>query len=203
LQQYYTCTAPPEAMFMQNMRVVVDTGRDNAGSHVAVISGGGCGHEPAHAAYVGGGMLAAAVCGDVFASPSPDLIVAAIRSVTGAAGCLLVVTNYTGDCLNFGLAEEVAKAEGLLVEHTVVADDCGVPAMGIAGCRGIAGTVLVAKVRLCHARPSLFVCASVATVFFGSLLLDTISRSTVHRNTASAHSFQWPPFSWYMRCFDV
>src|SRR6516162_9562672 len=79
---------------------------------VAVISGGGSGHEPAHAGYVARGMLSAAVAGDVFTSPSPDAVLAAIRAVTGTPGALLIVKNYTGDRLNFGLAAEMARAEG-------------------------------------------------------------------------------------------
>lgn len=75
---------------------------------VAVISGGGSGHEPAHAGYVGRGMLSAAVAGDVFTSPSPDAVLAAIRAAAGPRGALLVVKNYTGDRLNFGLAAELA-----------------------------------------------------------------------------------------------
>jgi triose/dihydroxyacetone kinase / FAD-AMP lyase (cyclizing) len=73
-------------------------------SRVAVISGGGSGHEPAHAGFVGPAMLTAAVCGDVFASPSVDAVLAGILAVTGDAGCVLIVKNYTGDRLNFGLA---------------------------------------------------------------------------------------------------
>src|SRR4051812_15993236 len=90
---------------------------------VALISGGGSGHEPAHAGYVGQGMLSAAVLGDVFTSPSPDAVLAAIRAVAGPPGCLLIVKNYTGDRLNFGLAAEMARAEGIPVEVAVVADD--------------------------------------------------------------------------------
>ena len=85
-----------------HIRVVLRSDFDR--SKVAVISGGGSGHEPAHAGFVGEGMLTAAVCGDVFASPSVDAVLAAILAVTGPAGCLLVVKNYTGDRLNFGLA---------------------------------------------------------------------------------------------------
>jgi dihydroxyacetone kinase len=73
------------------------------------VSGGGSGHEPAFAGYVGKGFLSAAVCGDVFASPSVDAVLAGIRTATGPAGCLLVIMNYTGDRLNFGLAAERAK----------------------------------------------------------------------------------------------
>ena len=82
-------------------------------SRVALISGGGSGHEPAHAGFVGKGMLTAAVCGEVFASPSVDAVLAGILAVTGKAGCLLIVKNYTGDRLNFGLAAERARAFGL------------------------------------------------------------------------------------------
>ncbi|MEG9529733.1 MAG: dihydroxyacetone kinase subunit DhaK, partial [Hyphomicrobiales bacterium] len=79
---------------------------------VAVVSGGGSGHEPAHAGFVGPGLLSAAVCGDVFASPSVDAVLAGILAVTGPAGCLLVIKNYAGDRLNFGLAAERARALG-------------------------------------------------------------------------------------------
>ncbi|CAN6303760.1 unnamed protein product [Urochloa humidicola] len=114
---------------------------------VAVISGGGSGHEPAHAGFVGPGMLTAAVSGDVFASPPVDSILAAIRAVTGPMGCLLIVKNYTGDRLNFGLAAEQAKSEGYKMEMVIVGDDCALPPpRGIAGRRGLAGTILVHKV---------------------------------------------------------
>ena len=110
---------------------------------VALISGGGSGHEPAHAGYVGPGMLTAAVAGDVFTSPSTDAVLAAIRAVAGPPGALLIVKNYTGDRLNFGLAAELAKAEGIPVEMVVVDDDVALAASGShAGRRGIAGTVL-------------------------------------------------------------
>ncbi|CAJ1952171.1 unnamed protein product [Sphenostylis stenocarpa] len=114
---------------------------------VAVISGGGSGHEPAHAGFVGEGMLTAAVCGDIFSSPPVDSILAGIRAVTGSKGCLLIVKNYTGDRLNFGLAAELAKSEGYKVETVIVGDDCALPPpRGIAGRRGLAGTILVHKV---------------------------------------------------------
>ena len=85
-----------------HIKVVCRT--DLPSSKVAIISGGGSGHEPSHAGFVGKGMLTAAVCGEVFASPSFDAVLAAILTVTGKAGCLLIVPNYTGDRLNFGLA---------------------------------------------------------------------------------------------------
>lgn len=114
---------------------------------VALISGGGAGHEPAHAGYVGTGMLSAAVSGDVFASPPTDAVLAAIRAVAGPAGVLLIVKNYTGDRLNFGMAAELARAEGIPVEMVIVGDDVALSADGEhAGRRGIAGTVLVHKI---------------------------------------------------------
>ncbi|HDC4803167.1 TPA: dihydroxyacetone kinase subunit DhaK [Enterobacter kobei] len=113
-------------------------------SRVAVISGGGSGHEPAHAGFVGKGMLTAAVCGDLFASPSVDAVLNAIVAVTGDRGCLLIIKNYTGDRLNFGLAAEKAKRYGLKVEMVIVADDIALPDNKQP--RGIAGTALVHKI---------------------------------------------------------
>jgi dihydroxyacetone kinase len=120
---------------------------DAAERPVAVISGGGSGHEPAHAGYVGKGMLSAAVAGDVFTSPSPDAVLAALRATAGPRGALLVVKNYTGDRLNFGLAAEMARSEGIPVETVVVADDAALAgSTAHAGRRGLAGTILVHKV---------------------------------------------------------
>lgn len=125
---------------------------------VAIVSGGGAGHEPSHAGFVGPGMLTAAVSGDVFASPSAEAVLAAIRRVAypggdaqrragDSPGVLLIVKNYTGDRINFGIALQQARSEGIPVEMVVVADDCALPrSKGITGRRGIAGTVLVHKV---------------------------------------------------------
>lgn len=123
-------------------RVVVRADWDK--SNVAIISGGGSGHEPAHAGLVGPGLLTAAVCGEVYASPSVDAVLSAILQVTGPKGCLLVIKNYTGDRLNFGLAAEKAKALGHKVEMVVVADDVAIA--DAPQPRGIAGTVFVHKV---------------------------------------------------------
>lgn len=114
-------------------------------STTAVISGGGSGHEPAHAGFVGHGMLDAAVCGPVFTSPSVEAVEAAIEAVGPDREVLLVVKNYTGDCLNFGLAAQNARARGRTVEQVVVADDVALADSAGAGRRGIAGTVLVHK----------------------------------------------------------
>src|SRR5438477_12135112 len=119
---------------------------DRTARPVAVISGGGSGHEPAHAGYVGRGMLSAAVAGDVFTSPSPNAVLAAIRATAGPAGALLIIKNYTGDRLNFGLAAELARSEGVPVEMVLVADDVALSAAAGGGRRGLAGTVLVHKV---------------------------------------------------------
>ncbi|MEQ9037671.1 MAG: dihydroxyacetone kinase subunit DhaK [Silicimonas sp.] len=125
-----------------HIRVVVRTDWDK--SKVALISGGGSGHEPSHAGFVGKGMLTAAVCGDVFASPSVDAVLAGILAVTGDVGCLLIVKNYTGDRLNFGLAAERARAFGLNVGMVVVDDDVALP--DLPQPRGVAGTLFVHKI---------------------------------------------------------
>lgn len=125
-----------------HIKVVVRTDWDRA--KVALVSGGGSGHEPSHAGFVGQGMLTAAVCGDVFASPSVDAVLAGILAVTGKAGCLLIVKNYTGDRLNFGLAAERARAFGLKVAMVIVDDDVALPDLPQA--RGVAGTLFVHKI---------------------------------------------------------
>ena len=125
-------------------RIRIVTRSDWQQDKVAIISGGGSGHEPAHAGFIGKGMLTAAVCGDVFASPSVDAVLNAIVHVTGEKGCLVIVKNYTGDRLNFGLACEKAKKMGLNVEMVIVADDISIPDNPKP--RGIAGTIFVHKV---------------------------------------------------------
>jgi dihydroxyacetone kinase len=125
-----------------DIKVILRAGWDKA--KVAVISGGGAGHEPSHAGFVGEGMLTAAVSGEIFASPSVDAVLTGIRAVTGTPGCLLVVKNYTGDRLNFGLAAEKARAEGFRVEMVIVGDDIALP--DIAQPRGVAGTLFVHKI---------------------------------------------------------
>lgn len=114
---------------------------------VAVISGGGSGHEPLHGGFVGPGMLAAACPGAVFTSPTPDVIAAAIDAVHGGAGVLLLVKNYTGDVLNFETAAELAQADGIDVRTVVIDDDVAVQdSTFTAGRRGVGGTVLVEKI---------------------------------------------------------
>jgi phosphoenolpyruvate---glycerone phosphotransferase subunit DhaK len=114
---------------------------------VGLVSGGGSGHEPAHAGYVGKGMLDAAVAGEVFTSPTPDQVLEAIKAVDGGAGVFLVIKNYTGDVLNFEMASELAEAEGIRVEHVIVNDDVAVEDSSFTtGRRGIAGTIFVHKI---------------------------------------------------------
>ncbi|MCX5579435.1 dihydroxyacetone kinase subunit DhaL [Kaistia terrae] len=141
--------ANPGLVLLEGERVVLraDIEAFKASGRVALISGGGSGHEPAHAGYIGEGLLTAAVCGDVFTSPSTDAVLAAIRAATGLAGALLIAKNYTGDRLNFGLAAEIARSEGFSVDMVVVADDVALAENSeTAGRRGIAGTVLVHKI---------------------------------------------------------
>jgi len=142
-----TVDLSPRLALLDGEDVVIRADLPAAASRkVAVISGGGSGHEPAHAGYVGRGMLTAAVAGDVFTSPSTDAVLAAILAASGPAGCLLVVKNYTGDRLNFGLAAELARQQGIPVEVVLVADDVSLrDLVGRDRRRGIAGTVLVHK----------------------------------------------------------
>jgi dihydroxyacetone kinase-like protein len=112
---------------------------------VGLVSGGGSGHEPMHGGFVGMGMLDAACCGEVFTSPVPDQIVAATRAVDGGAGVLHVVKNYTGDVMNFEMAGDLARAEGLEVQAVVVADDVANDGLTTAGRRGVGTTVLLEK----------------------------------------------------------
>ncbi|WP_409299793.1 dihydroxyacetone kinase subunit DhaK [Peribacillus sp. SCS-155] len=114
---------------------------------VGLVSGGGSGHEPSHAGYVGKGMLDGAVSGEVFTSPTPDQIFEAIKAVDGGKGVLLIIKNYTGDVMNFEMAAEMAEAEGIKVAKVVVNDDVAVEdSTYTTGRRGIAGTVLVHKI---------------------------------------------------------
>ncbi|XP_064515909.1 triokinase/FMN cyclase isoform X1 [Pseudopipra pipra] len=138
----------PGLRLLQGHRVILRSDLSAVRGRVALLSGGGSGHEPAHAGYVGKGMLTGVVAGAVFTSPSVGSVLAAVRVLAqaGAAGILLIVKNYTGDRLNFGLALERARSEGADVRMVVVGDDCAFAAPGKAGRRGICGTVLIHKV---------------------------------------------------------
>ena len=114
---------------------------------VALVSGGGSGHEPSHAGYVGYGMLDAAVAGEVFTSPTPDQILEAIKAVDSKKGVLLIIKNYSGDIMNFDMAAEMAEMEGIEVQKVVVNDDVAVEnSTYTTGRRGVAGTVFVHKI---------------------------------------------------------
>ncbi|MFH4935489.1 dihydroxyacetone kinase subunit DhaK [Staphylococcus cohnii] len=131
----------------KNVEVIADTvvvRKQKKEKGVAIVSGGGSGHEPAHAGYVAQGMLDAAVCGEVFTSPTPDKILSAIKAVDNGEGVLLVVKNYAGDVMNFEMAQEMAEMEDIQVETVVVKDDVAVS--DEAQRRGVAGTVFVHKI---------------------------------------------------------
>lgn len=114
---------------------------------VALVSGGGSGHEPAHAGFIGDGMLSAAVCGQVFTSPTPDQIFAAIQATNEGKGVLLIVKNYSGDVMNFEMAQDMADLEDISVGFVLVDDDIAVEdSTYTQGRRGVAGTVLVHKI---------------------------------------------------------
>jgi dihydroxyacetone kinase len=138
----------PGQALLQDENVVVRAGLPESDERpVAVLSGGGSGHEPAHAGYVGAGMLTAAIAGDVFTSPSVDAVLAGIRAAAGPRGAVLIVKNYTGDRLNFGLAAELATTEGIPTRVVIVADDVALrDTVSPQFRRGIAGTVLVHKI---------------------------------------------------------
>ncbi|HGD2066787.1 TPA: dihydroxyacetone kinase subunit DhaK [Streptococcus agalactiae] len=114
---------------------------------VALISGGGSGHEPSHAGFVGEGMLSAAVYGAVFTSPTPDQVLEAIKEADEGAGVFMVIKNYSGDIMNFEMAQDMAEMEGIDVASVVVDDDIAVEdSLYTQGKRGVAGTILVHKI---------------------------------------------------------
>ncbi|PGT84388.1 MULTISPECIES: dihydroxyacetone kinase subunit DhaK [Bacillaceae] len=137
---------PNKLKLIQDTTVLVRADAPVEGK-VGLVSGGGSGHEPSHAGYVGVGMLDAAVSGEVFTSPTPDQVFEAIKAVDSGSGVLLIIKNYTGDVMNFEMAAELAEAEGINVAKVVVNDDVAVEnSTYTTGRRGIAGTVLVHKI---------------------------------------------------------
>ncbi|AZC12721.1 dihydroxyacetone kinase subunit DhaK [Microbacterium sp. ABRD28] len=138
--------AHPELEVDHENRLVLRPTAGNEGQ-VALVSGGGSGHEPLHSGFVGPGMLAAACAGEIFTSPTPDQMLAAATKVNTGAGVLFIVKNYTGDVLNFEMAADLAKDEGIETASVLVADDVAVEdSTWTAGRRGIGGTVIVEKV---------------------------------------------------------
>lgn len=134
----------PKVIYESEGNVIV---RKDKTEKVGLVSGGGSGHEPAHAGYVGKGMLDAAVSGNVFASPSPDQVLKGIQLANSGKGVLLIIKNYAGDIMNFEIAEELAAMEDIEVDHVVVKDDVSVKDDDEStGRRGIAGTVFVHKI---------------------------------------------------------
>lgn len=137
--------AHPELKYTEGLEVI--SRRQKKQGKVGIVSGGGSGHEPAHAGYVGTGMLDAAVAGNMFSSPSPDRIIKGIEEANGGAGVLLVIKNYSGDIMNFEMAKDMAEMDDIQVEAVVVKDDVAVPDSTYStGRRGIAGTVFVHKI---------------------------------------------------------
>ncbi|GAA1962529.1 dihydroxyacetone kinase subunit DhaK [Microbacterium aquimaris] len=137
--------AHPDLTVDHTNRVVI-SGAPRDG-RVALISGGGSGHEPLHSGFVGAGMLDAACAGEVFTSPTPDQMLAAATQVDGGAGVLFIVKNYTGDVLNFEMAAELAGEQGIDTASVVVADDVAVQdSTFTAGRRGVGTTVFVEKI---------------------------------------------------------
>ena len=137
--------AHPELDFIEKYKVIKK--KEVNTDKVSLISGGGSGHEPAHAGFVGKGMLDAAVCGDVFASPSTIQVYNAILATQSKKGTLLIIKNYSGDCMNFDAAADMAQDDDITVEKVYVNDDVAVKdSLYTVGRRGVAGTVLVHKI---------------------------------------------------------
>jgi dihydroxyacetone kinase len=183
----------PGAMRLPGHKVMIRADSERVRElQVAVISGGGSGHEPAHAGYIGAGMLSASVLGAVFTSPDTDSIVAAIKAVAGKLGALLVVKNYTGDRLNFGLAAEIARSEGIPVEMIVVHDDVALSGSGsITGARGLAGTVFIHKIVGAAAADGLPL-AEVAAI--GRAAIDSLATMGVSLSAGTSPSVGKPSF---------
>ena len=136
---------PDKLVYTPKMEVI--SRKEKKTDKVAVISGGGAGHEPLHAGFVGKGMLDAAISGNVFSSPSPDRIGSAIEQVSCGKGVLMVIKNYSGDIMNFGLSADLAEMDDIEVAQVIVKDDVAVPDREEGtGRRGIAGTVFVHKI---------------------------------------------------------
>lgn len=131
---------------IKDTNAVVRSNKDSMKGKVGIVSGGGSGHEPTHAGFVGKGMLSAAVCGQVFTSPTPDQIYAAIKAVDQGKGVFLVVKNYSGDVMNFDMAKDLAEADGIKLKSIVVDDDIAVEnSLYTQGRRGVAGTIFMHK----------------------------------------------------------
>lgn len=136
---------PDKLAKLEDFNVIVRA--DKKIDKVAIVSGGGSGHEPAHAGYVGTGMLDAAVSGPVFTSPAPDPVYEAVKAVDAGKGVLLIIKNYSGDVMNFEMAAEMAEADDIEVAKVIVNDDVAVEnSTWTIGRRGIAGTVFVHKI---------------------------------------------------------
>ena len=136
--------AHKDLRYVRELEVIT---RREKSDKVGIVSGGGSGHEPSHAGYVGKGMLDSAVAGNVFASPSPDRILKGIEEANSGKGVLLVIKNYSGDIMNFEMAKDLAMMDGIEVDSVVVRDDVAVPDSTYStGRRGIAGTVFVHKI---------------------------------------------------------
>ncbi len=169
-----------DVLLMKKHKVIVrrDVEKLKQDGKVCLISGGGSGHEPAHAGYVGQGMLTAAVCGEVFASPPSSAVLTAIEACSSPAGVLLIVKNYTGDRLNFGKAAEVAKNRGIRVEMVMVAEDCALTSRDkTAGRRGLCGTIFIHKIAGAMAENGASLNEILTTVNQAKSLMGTISIS--------------------------
>jgi len=184
----------PNVKLIADMNVIVRADIDEfKDKQVSIISGGGSGHEPSHAGFVGKGMLSAAVCGEVFSSPSWAQIYSAIKAVGGKKGVLFIVKNYMGDIMNFNVAKNFAQKEGIQCEIVIVADDVALlETVEARRARGIAGTVLVHKVAgyLCEQGLDLKEVADRVTKFANSIKTMGVALSPCTIPAVGQPSFQ-------------
>ncbi|WBP84270.1 dihydroxyacetone kinase subunit DhaK [Mycoplasmopsis edwardii] len=181
----------PNVERVEGFNVIVNKHFDK--NKVALISGGGSGHEPAHMGFVGDGMLSGAVAGEVFTSPTPDQVEAAINALDSKAGTLLIIKNYTGDKLNFEIAQQLAQASGKDVETVLVNDDVAVEnSTWTIGRRGIAGTVYVHKIAgaLAQRGGTLAEVKAVAQKVIDNVRTFGISLNSIYIPTTGKKSFE-------------
>ncbi len=172
--------------------VVRNDSKFKANKQVGIVSGGGSGHEPLHAGYVGDGMLSAAVAGEVFTSPTPDQIYEAITAVDQGKGVLLIVKNYSGDVMNFDMAKEMAEADDIEIKTIVVDDDISVKNSEFTqGKRGVAGTALVEKIVGAAARSGMNL-ADLATL--GQKVIDNTKTIGIALHAATVPAVGHPGF---------
>lgn len=176
--------AHPELEFLKKYKIIKKKVIDE--NKVSLISGGGSGHEPAHAGFVGKGMLDAAVCGDVFASQSQIQVYQGIKAIASNKGVLMIIKNYSGDMMNFKNGATLASEDGILVEYVRADDDIAVEdSLYSVGRRGVVGTVLVHKIA-----GNIRICRTFVGNYMTSIHCQNLNNQILHESVQ-----QWVPDS--------